>query len=95
MKAIIYLAGLIAIGVVVTWLAFDITPQNQWYWVKGYVTNTSSKISDNLTDTTNSASKLKGVLNERFDEAKDVYEGKGQVDPFEYNPTNPEDIKVK
>lgn len=93
MKALIYLAGLIAIGVAVAWLAFGITPENQWNWLRNYTSETTSNISSHISETADSAGKLKGVLGERFNEAADVYNGKDTVDPFQYNPTDIEDIK--
>lgn len=85
MKALLYLVGLIGIGVLIAWLAFGITPENQWHWVRGYAMETSSTISGHLSDTADSASKLKDRLGERFDEASDVYHGVDSVDPFQYN----------
>lgn len=95
MKALIYLAGLIAVGVIVTWLAFGITPQNQWNWIRGYTMNTSATISEKISETGDSASKLKNTLGKHFDDAADVYEGKEKKDPFQYNPTDVDDSKIK
>ena len=86
MKALIYLIGLLAIVVLIVWFGYGITPENQWNWIKGYTTNTSTEISKQITDTENSAGKLKDRLSERFDEAVDVYHGKEKEDPFQYNP---------
>ena len=82
MKALIYLAGLIAIGVLVAWLGFGIQPQDQWNSVTAYVSATADKISGHAADTKSSAGKLKDVLNERFEEASDVYHGVEKEDPF-------------
>ena len=86
MKALIYLIGLIAIVVLIVWFGYGVTPENQWNWIKGYTTNTSTEISKQITDTESSAGKLKNRLSERFNEAADVYEGKEKEDPFKYNP---------
>ncbi len=86
MKALIYLIGLLAIVVLIVWFGYGITPENQWNWIKGYTTDTSTEISKQITDTENSAGKLKDRLSERFDEAADVYHGKEKEDPFQYNP---------
>ena len=85
MKALIYLLGLIAVVVLIVWFGYGITPENQWNWIKGYTTNTSTEISKQITNTESSAGKLKSRLGERFDEAADVYEGKEKEDPFKYN----------
>lgn len=85
MKAIIYLIGLIGIVVLIMWFGYGITPENQWNWIKGYTTNTSSEISKQIENTESSADKLKSRLGERFDEASDVYHGKEKEDPFKYN----------
>lgn len=85
MKALIYLVGLIGIGVLVAWFGFGIHPQDQWGIISGYAMNTTDKISGHATDTKKSAGKLKNVLGERFDEAADVYHGKEKEDPFKYN----------
>ncbi len=85
MKALIYLIGLIAIVVLIVWFGYGITPENQWNWIKSYTTDASSEISKQISDTESSASKLKDRLNERFDEAADVYQGKEKEDPFQYN----------
>lgn len=85
MKALIYLAGLIAIGILVAWLGFGIRPEDQWNTLKGYVVNTADSISKHTSDTEKSAGKLKNVLSERFNEAADVYHGKEKDDPFKYN----------
>ncbi len=86
MKALIYLIGLIAIVVLIVWFGYGVTPENQWNWIKGYTTDTSTEISKQITDTESSAGKLKNRLSERFNEAADVYEGKEKEDPFKYNP---------
>ena len=85
MKALIYLIGLIAVVVLIVWFGFGITPENQWNWIKGYTTNTSTEISKQITDTESSAGKLKDRLSERFNEAADVYKKKKKEDPFQYN----------
>lgn len=74
MKAIIYLIILMALLVLAVWFGYGVTPQNQWNWLKGYATNTSSQISEQISNTENSAGKLKSRLNDRFDEAGEVYQ---------------------
>jgi hypothetical protein len=87
MKAILYLIGLIAVCSGLTWLAFDIHPEHQWNTISSYMQSASAKISSHLSDTTSSASKLKGRLNAEFDQAADVYHGKEKEDPYKYNQT--------
>ena len=65
MKALIYLIGLIAIVVLIVWFGYGVTPENQWNWIKGYTTDTSTEISKQITDTESSAGKLKNRLSER------------------------------
>ncbi len=85
MKALIYLIGLIGVVVLIAWFGFGITPENQWAWIKGYTNQTSAKISEQISNTENSAGKLTSRLSDRFDEASDVYHGKEKEDPFKYN----------
>ena len=85
MKAIIYLIGLIGIFVLIIWFGYGITPENQWNWIKGYTTNASTEISQQIENTESSAGKLTSRLSDRFDEASDVYQGKEKEDPFKYN----------
>lgn len=95
MKALIYLLGLIALGSLITWFAFGITPQNQWTWISGYAQNASTEISGHLSETDSSAKKLGNVLDNRFKEASDVFHGNEKQDPFQYNPTEVDGSKIK
>ena len=85
MKALLYLAGLIAVGVGVVWAIYGYTPEQQLNRVKAYLNSTSSEISTHVSDTSSSASKLKNRLTAEFNEASDVYHGKEKEDPFKYN----------
>lgn len=85
MKVILYLIGLIAVCSGLTWLAFDIKPDQQWNTISGYIQSASSNISSHISDTTSSASKLKRRLNTELDQASDVYHGKEKEDPYKYN----------
>lgn len=73
MKALLYLAGLAVVIILALWLGFGLAPAEQWQRVKAYTTQTSSKISEQISDTKHSAEKLKSNLDTRFEEAADVY----------------------
>ena len=85
MKALLYLAGLIAVGVFSAWVIYGLTPQQQWERVSAAFSGASSEISTHVSDTASSAAKLKNRLTSEFDQASDVYHGKEKEDPFKYN----------
>lgn len=85
MKALIYLAGFIAIGVFSAWVIYGLTPEQQLNRVKAYIQGASTEISSHVSDTASSATKLKNRLGSEFNEASDVYHGKEKEDPYKYN----------
>lgn len=72
MKALLYLAGLIVCGVLLVWYFKGMNPEAQWNYIKV----TSDEIAGHISDTKNSANKLKNTLDHHFEEASDVYHGK-------------------
>lgn len=85
MKALIYLAGFIAIGVFSAWVIYGLTPEQQLNKVRAYLQGAGSEISSHVSDTASSATKLKNRLGSEFNEASDVYHGKEKEDPYKYN----------
>ena len=85
MKALIYLVGLIALVCCSLWMFCGFTPEQQLNKVKQYISGTSLAISSHVSDTANTATKLKNRLGSEFDKASDVYHGKEKEEPFTTN----------
>ena len=73
MKALLYFVGLIAVAVLVVWLVFGITPQEQWGRVKAKYYGGSSAVSEQFSNIGETAGKLKEQATDRWNEAEDVY----------------------
>ena len=73
MKALLYLVGLIVVGVLVVWLVFGISPQEQWERVKSEYAGGESAVSGQVSNLGDAAGRLKDRASDRWDEAEDVY----------------------
>lgn len=87
MKALLYLIGLIAVGLAIAWFGFGMHPRTVWYKITSSISATSSEQSSNLSST---ASRMKEVASDRFGEAQDKYNGNIEVDdPYAYPTARP------
>lgn len=71
MKALLYFILLLAVGSLVWWQVYDVTPQEQLEYIKVSISN--SKGGEAISNTSESASKLGKVLKGSLEEAQDVY----------------------
>ncbi|MBQ2884175.1 MAG: hypothetical protein IJE43_10465 [Alphaproteobacteria bacterium] len=71
MKVLLYFILLLAVGSIVWWQVYGVTPQEQLEYIKVSISN--SKGGEALSNTSESASKLGKVLKGSLEEAQDVY----------------------
>jgi len=73
MKILMYLIVAVAIGMAIAWFGFGIHPQSLWQRIPAF------------SDMADTAGKFGKTAGNRFDEARDVYNGKIEADdPFAY-----------
>ena len=80
MKLLSHILILIAVIVGIVWGIWGLTPRDQWE----AISNWSSRTAEHISDTEESAIKLKNMLGDHFQEAADIYHGKKEKDPFIY-----------
>lgn len=71
MKVLLYFILLLAVGSIVWWQVYGVTPQEQLEYIKVSISN--SKGGEALSNTSESTSKLGKVLKGSLEEAQDVY----------------------
>ena len=71
MKVLLYFILLLAVGSIVWWQVYGVTPQEQLEYIKVSISN--SKGGEALSNTSESASKLGKVLKGSLEEAQYVY----------------------
>lgn len=68
MKTLIYLVGLVAIGLAIAWFGFGVHPKTVYYRTIGMFSSASSEVAEQAGDVKNTGSRFVDVIKNNYND---------------------------